>query len=118
MTNQRRRRIVRRAVMALAVVVLMVSGYVSSYLGIAWAYYTGRVRSDDGTRALLQGIYAPADKYADSDLPLSAEMYAFRWWLCIDGRSTFDNIYESVVQSKAERERLGLKLRRDPTFWP
>jgi hypothetical protein len=68
MPSTRRRRIVRRAVTPLAVVVLLVSGYVGSFLGTEWLVGRGVIKP--GTMLPLQEtIYAPLWLYIQSSLP-------------------------------------------------
>jgi len=68
MPPTRRRRIVRRAVMALTVVVLVVNGYVASFLCCEWLVGRGVIKPGT-TLPLQETIYAPLWLYIQSELP-------------------------------------------------
>jgi len=74
----RRHRIVRRAVMALVVVVLLPIGYVGVWLAISRAEHDGHIG-----RATVQGIrpaFVPLVRYCESELP-GSDVLGEMWWL-------------------------------------
>ena len=67
-STSRTRRIVRRAVMALVVAVLLISSYVSNWFLMFWLVGRGTITT--GTSVDFQGtVFAPVVVYGQSDLP-------------------------------------------------
>jgi hypothetical protein len=92
MPATRPRRIVRRAVMALAACVLLLSGYVLSLGAFNW--YAGRRQVDTGampgtrTFQIATHIYAPLMLYSDGDLPGGRFISTFAIWCRAHGTRT------------------------------
>jgi hypothetical protein len=85
MPATRRRRIVSRAVMALAGVVLMVTNYVSSWAMLYWCGGNGAV--SDGTFHRLMGtVVLPVDSYMLSDYPGSRPLAVLSYWCYCKGQ--------------------------------
>jgi hypothetical protein len=63
-----RHRIVRRAVVALIVVVLLVSGYVGSYVAM-WTLLSLGAIDVPAVDLLINTVYAPLEWYAANDMP-------------------------------------------------
>jgi hypothetical protein len=61
-------RIIRRAVMAVAVVVLLLGSYLGSYAGAVWLEGQRRI-SRPTLNSLRETVFAPAHYYADSYFP-------------------------------------------------
>lgn len=74
-----RRRIVRRAVMALAVIVLLVMGYVSSRLAFRFAEGAD-VTLPPRIEFVVDVMYEPLDDYAWSDRPGADRLYDMQAW--------------------------------------
>ena len=85
MPATRRRRIVRRAVMSLAGVVLLVSGYVSSYCGVWWMGQNGLI-SLPTLDVALTTIYQPITRYVGTDSPGSEYIVRLRSLFTEDAR--------------------------------
>jgi hypothetical protein len=68
MTERRPRRIVRRAVMVVAVVVLLLSGYLSAFISAAWLYGHGTI-SYPTFATLRDTVFAPANWYGHTYFP-------------------------------------------------
>jgi len=89
MPHTRPCRIVRRAVMVLAVAVLLLSGYVGSLCVVCFADGADALSDvPDFPMALAHAYVAPVDWYIDSDLPgsepclvLLDKCYDAGWWL-------------------------------------
>jgi hypothetical protein len=79
MTERRPRRIVRRAVMAVAGIVLLLAGYVGSYGYMRWLH--GREEIDSRSAAMFYATsYAPLRLYERSGLPWSKHLRRFGAW--------------------------------------
>lgn len=86
----RERRIAKRASMSLAVIVLLASTYVSSFLGVCWlrhGYLGGEFRWSDR-------VHAPFYWYIDSALPGSLQFAGFTLWCESRFRASFDECLE------------------------
>jgi hypothetical protein len=81
MPPTRRRRIVRRAVMALGGCVLLVWLYLSSYFMMWWGVGSGVVPLDV-KRQLEVTLYAPLECYIDDGRPGGKELKRLRNWVC------------------------------------
>jgi hypothetical protein len=77
MATSRKRRFVKRAVLAVAGVVLLVSGYVSSWFTVSWAERTGTIAPLTAER--LRPAFFPVLQFCESDLP-GAGILADAWW--------------------------------------
>jgi hypothetical protein len=66
MLNTRPRRIIRRAVIAVAGTMLLLSGYVTAWL-VSRAYGAGLLSSPAG--AVIGPAFAPIKRYCDAELP-------------------------------------------------
>jgi hypothetical protein len=73
----RRRRIVRRAVMALAVVLLLPVWYVAAWLAVSRAAHDGMIRP--ATVLTIRPAFAPLITYCESELPAAAWLRGV-WW--------------------------------------
>jgi hypothetical protein len=93
MAVSRKRRIVRRAVMVLAVVMLLVWVYVGSYLAWGWAanhsMYYQYLRDTSGRVAPL---WYPITAYEVSDLPLSRQFLLLDMWFRAGGKKTWGQV--------------------------
>jgi hypothetical protein len=89
MPATRRRRIVRRAVMALAVAVLLLGWYVASYLTWRWATHDMPASKFVAINRWVYPLWIPIAAYEGSDLPLSVEFLTLDLWLQSGGRSTW-----------------------------
>jgi hypothetical protein len=85
MTEPRARRIVRRAVMALAVVVLLWGGYISSVAILCFAVNAGALPIDLPETWLWHRYSAPAIWYTRSDLPGADQCRDLLDWACFEG---------------------------------
>src|SRR5262245_37143242 len=77
MPEPRKSRIVRLAVMVVAAVVLLLSGYVSSWFTVSWAERTGTIAPLTAER--LRPAFFPVLQFCESDLP-GAGILADAWW--------------------------------------
>jgi len=88
MAEVRKRRIVGRAVMAVAVVVLLPVWYVSAYCGMYWLRGK-RVVSPSQSQTLKATVFAPLDAYLkDEDAPGSHTIRVFELWWMYRGNDT------------------------------
>jgi len=78
MPTTRRRRIVRRAVMALAVVVLLASGYVGLWLTCCFAY--GAQLTPSWADTPMRVVFAPIALYTSSRYPGSSGVSEIASW--------------------------------------
>jgi len=81
------RRWLRRAVTALAVMVLLASGYVGSFVGLYWVTGFGVV-SGVTFGQLRTTLFAPAESYIKSDYPGGRTLNRLTMWFFLQGRGT------------------------------
>ena len=95
MPATRRRRIVRRAVMALAVVVLLVVWYVAAFASVSWSVGAGYIsgKTDD---VMQHTVFAPLRWYAydDPDKPFANDLRTLRLWCLLQGEADWDSLDE------------------------
>ena len=100
MAETRKRRIVRRAVIVLACVVLLVGGYVGSYCSMYWLRGT-RVVNPSQSHALKATVFAPLDAYIkDEDAPGSHTIRVLELWCMYHGAGkpwTWNEVDELVT---------------------
>ena len=77
MPTTRRRRIVRRAVMPLAILPLLLSGYVGSWLVFSMAAQANLVPLGIGSTVVP--LFGPLVRYSESDWPGAVQLRAL-WW--------------------------------------
>jgi hypothetical protein len=98
MPAARPRRIVRRAVMALVVVVLLTSGYVSSYLGSWWL--AGRATIDQNQLfKLRETVFYPLELYCLQEWPGGHRLRVTAMWCLVRGSGksvTFGEVDRAV----------------------
>lgn len=84
MFRSRKHRLVKRVAVALAVVVLLVSGYVGAYGSSRWMAGAGWPQFGyDGP--IHRVAFAPMDAYIRADLPGSFTLKRIGWWCYHNG---------------------------------
>ena len=83
--------------MALAGVVLLLGGYVSSYFAAEWLVGEGMIPSGPPLRRL----YVPLTLYEESDLPGSVEFFAVALWFNSAGRASLANCRDSAISNRS-----------------
>lgn len=101
MFSRRRRRIVKRAIGTLAVVALLVAGYVSSYFTVLWLAGRGTISSNNP----IGTIYGPLFLYQLSDLPGSDDLGAVAMWCLSNGERPLDKCRTGAIRTKALMRR-------------
>ena len=93
----RKRRIVRRALLAVAGAVLLGYVYVASYFAVAWASHRDFIPQWE-----VVSVYKPLNKYSRSDLIGSGQFRAIYYWV-VNSDPNFMRAYEGQMQREAER---------------
>jgi hypothetical protein len=110
MPTTRRRRVVRRAVMALLVIVLLPIGYVSSYCGMYWLRGM-RVVNPNQSHALKATVFAPLAAYInDNDVPGSHTIRVLELWCMYHGNGkpwTLNEVDELVTAGEQNTVYMG-----------
>jgi hypothetical protein len=88
----------KRIMFAVMIPVLLLMGYVTSYVCVCWADMNGYSR--------LVGpfvkLYAPLDAYGHSGLPLSVELDTLSFWAEAGGRVSLSEMYPRIRELHAE----------------
>jgi hypothetical protein len=79
--------------MVLAVPVLLLSGYVGSYLALAWLDGQGVI----SRRIRQSSVFLPVNKYEFSELPGSCEFFAVSIWFQFGGERTLDDCRRTAI---------------------
>jgi hypothetical protein len=87
MPQRRPRRIVSRAAIALAGIVLLVGGYVSGYFGAVALKGHGVIPQSIS----LLPVFSPLRRFEVSALPGSERFFTVRLWFQLGGASSFDD---------------------------
>ena len=101
MVELRKRRIVRRAALTVAGVVLLLNGYVVAFIGTRWAVSHGHF----GMAAGSTPVFAPLNHYGGSDLPGGRDFAALTVWCCADGRIPLTKIRDQLDRIADQRDR-------------
>lgn len=121
MAESRKRRIVRRAVIALAVVVLLLSGYVSAYFGMSWLRGR-RVVSPNQAKTIRTTVFAPFHAYKqDEDAPGSRTFRLLELWCMNHGNGSpcsWKELEERMTQEEHEKRKFLLWNGRRPSTAP
>src|SRR5262245_22295376 len=107
MATARKRRVVRRAVMALAVMVLLLAWYVGSYLVWGWmkTQPSFRVRFTQYVpRVVERSMWRPIARYRVSDLPFSQQFLMFDMW-CRSGCKASRRSCRAMADQLRDMER-------------
>jgi hypothetical protein len=88
MAVSRKRRIVKWAALAFAILSLLLASYVASWGAIQWLDEVGYDWVDE--LRLDDNLFAPLALYADSELPLADDLRAFRMWCSMRGSISWE----------------------------
>lgn len=108
MTGHRKRRIVRRAALALGIVALLVSGYVSAFAGVRWAAIHGHLSHS----AKFTPVFDPLWAYTASELPGARAFDAFVAWCSYGGRVPYGDVRETLDWLRDKRSLHNDRSRR------
>jgi hypothetical protein len=104
MAEPRKRRIVRRAVMALVVVVLLPVWYVGAWLAVSRAERDGLAASRTLERAYP--VFVPLLRYCESDWP-GADLLSRVWWKVNPETDLPDELIIPLIEPSAFAPRRG-----------
>lgn len=107
----RRRRLIRGAAYITLIPVLLVAGYISSWLMVSWCVHEGVIDARMARRVSF--MYAPILMYTDADCP-GADGLRRAWWTVnpmLTSQNEFGTVYsttDAVILAPSRSERFAM----------